>query len=75
MIAIALFTPLWFAWGFMFLAIEGTALWARNAGKTKENWTLSALAWRNTSKKHKAARYAFMTSLVVLFTHLLWGFP
>jgi hypothetical protein len=75
MFAIALFTPLWFMWGFIFAVIEGSALWYRAIGKTKENWTLSALVWRNTGPKSKVARALFGLGWIILTTHLFWHIP
>lgn len=71
-----LFTPLWFAWGAMFLGIEFTAIWARKTGRYKGNGTLSALVWRFTNTKtHKVQRVAFFAAFVYLGGHFAWKWP
>lgn len=74
MFAINTFTPLWFMWGFIFLVIEFTAVWARKKDKDLRGGTLSELFWR-TWDSHPAWKAVLGVGWLVLTTHFFLGIP
>lgn len=71
--AINAFTPIWLAWGVLFLTIEGTAIWLRQTGRIRSNGTLSSLFWRTYA--HPVARPVLALGFIVLGLHLFFKIP
>jgi hypothetical protein len=64
------FTPLWLAWGVIFLAIEITAVRLRHK---HPGGTLSSLVWRFSSRDHKVRRGIFIALWAALSGHFIFN--
>lgn len=66
------FTKFWLAWGFMFLVIEGAAIYDR---RKLPGGTLSSLVWRFLDPTHPVRMVLGVAFIIGLMSHFLFHWP